>query len=406
MMAKCLGSLLVAGGLLAFPAILTAAPEGEGVHVSYLGEESGVAVNWLSPMSSPVALRYGTEPAALDQRRDSAPVALDGEYVHQVRLTGLQAGTRYYYQIDSGASGVTSRVCSFRTAPAAGQPVTFAVLGDIQVKGHDASWRRAAHWLAGKKPDFCLSLGDQVDKGLQVDQWKGLFADGAALFESTVFMPLIGNHDEYGKTNGLALNPAPYFTLFTLPDNGCPGFSGQWYAFRSGSVSFSILAAYPIREGTVVDVRKVPEQTAWLEATLAGQPSKGWKMAAFHPPVFSTGPHGGDTRWLDELWGRIFERRHVSVVFNGHTHAFEITRPLRAGVPVGDGRGIVYYNGAGITFSSPATGSVLSYAHQQREREPLALIVSATPEKLVLSTWNMADNAVIHEETMVRGPAP
>ena len=100
------------------------------------------------------------------------------------------------------------------------------------------------------------------------------------------------------------------------------------------------------------------------------------------------------------------EQNRVAVVFNGHTHAFEITHPIRQGKCVTDGRGIIYYNGAGVTFSSPATSNIFTAAFQHQEREPLVLLVTATPERLVLSTWNIADNVVIHEQVVMRQAAP
>lgn len=383
-----------------------------GLHATFLDEAGdAVAVSWLSTSAVPASVSYGLEATRLEKCVEATREACGAAFARHARLTGLKPGTRYYYQCREVGGDPSALTGSFRTAAAPDQPVTFAVLGDIQVKGPDARWRYAAQWLAARKLDFCLSLGDQVDKGLQLDQWKALFEDGSPLFESTVFMPLVGNHDEYFEVNAVPLNPELYFRLFLLPENGYRSFTGQWYAFRAGATAFTVLNAYPVREGVPCDVREVPEQKAWLDATLGKQPGKSWKFVAFHPPVFSTGPHGGDTSFLDGLWGRMLERHRVAVVFNGHTHAFEITRPLREGKAVADGRGILYYNGAGISFSSPATGDARSYFWQKSEREPLALIVSVTPEKLVLRTWNMVENAVVHEEVVERrkasaSPAP
>ena len=386
--------------------VVPVSAETEGVHTTFLDDAAtSIGISWLGRDAEAPGVRYGLSPAALELGSVATERSLGAQSLYQAKLTELKPGTTYYYQCRSGESGNVSRVCSFRTAPAAGQPVTFAVLGDIQVKGHDLAWRRAASWIADKKPDFCVSLGDQVDKGLLLDQWKGLFADGAPLFESMVFMPVVGNHDCY-ETNGRELNPALYLQLFQLPENQSPAFSGQWYSFHAGVAAFSMLAAYPARNGTPCDVRKVPEQSAWLETTLSRQSSKDWKFVAFHPPVYSTGPHGGDTVWFNTLWGEILERNRVAIVFNGHTHAFEITHPIRQGKCVTDGRGIIYYNAAGVTFSSPATSNAFTAAFQHQEREPLVLLVTATEERLVLSTWNIADNVVIHEQIVIRQAAP
>ena len=382
----------------------------QGIHVSFCGEDgTDVAVTWFSGGSNQVGVQYGLASGALTEwvRGDAVPAQAGDLFIHRAKLTGLLPGQRYYYRCVTGAPAVTSQVCSFRAAPPAGKPVTFAVLGDIQVKGPDLTWRRAALWLAGKTPDFCLSLGDQVDRGLIPEQWRALLDDGAPLFETTVFMPLIGNHDCYGDDAGVEKDPSLYRLLFPLPDNGCAAFAGQWYAFRAGCASFAMLASYPFRNGETCDVRGVAEQSEWLGRMLAGERRSGWSFAALHPPIHSTGPHGRDTEWYQTLWGGILEATSVAVVFSGHTHAFEITRPLLGGKPVTDGSGGVrYYNAAGITYSGLATGNALTAARAQREREPLALIVTATADRLVLSTWNRLTDSVAQETVIMRERGP
>jgi hypothetical protein len=197
--------------------------------------------------------------------------------------------------------------------------------------------------------------------------------------------------------------PALFFSLFPLPTNGLPAFEGQWYSFRAGVAAFTLLASYPFREKQPCDVRKVPEQTVWLKDTLARNGAGGWSFVGFHPPVYSSGDHGGDTSWYQGLWGDLMEHERVAVVFNGHTHAFEVTHPLRQGKRVNDGSGVVYYNGAGISYSALAKGNERTAARAQQVREPLALLATVTPDRLVLSTWNMESNVVAYETIILRG---
>jgi hypothetical protein len=55
------------------------------------------------------------------------------EFFHNVQLTGLKAGTTYYYQIPAANGTTASQVLSFKTARPAGdhQPLTIAVLNDM-----------------------------------------------------------------------------------------------------------------------------------------------------------------------------------------------------------------------------------------------------------------------------------
>lgn len=394
-------ALLIASGAIAQPDAVI--PAVEGIHASYCSESgTSVAVTWLSVSSNAGSVAFAAASNALVTRvqEGAGPVARGDRFIHRVELRDLAPGTRYYYQCGLGAGAATGPVCSFKTAPPEQQPVTFAVLGDIQVKGRNPAWHRTALWLANKRPDFCLSLGDQVDSGLRLDQWLGLLVDGAPLFESTVFMPLIGNHEVYDGSSKNQRYPSLYLDLFCLPDNGSLEFQGQWYAFRAGCVRIAMLAAYPWRADQACDVRTLPEQGEWLDRTLGKGGSGGWALAALHPPAYSTGPHGGGTRWFQSLWGEVVERHHVAAVFSGHTHAFEITHPLRGGRRVDAGQGIVYYNAAGVAYSALATGNALTEARASREREPLVLIVTASPGRLVFSTWNTVADTVAYETVM------
>ncbi len=72
------------------------------------------------------------------------------------------------------------------------------------------------------------------------------------------------------------------------------------------------------------------EQFAWLGKELAGS-SKPWRIAYFHHPPFSAGPrHRGRLADLAHLH-ELLTRHRVPVVFNGHEHNFQFTRPAATG---------------------------------------------------------------------------
>ena len=69
-----------------------------------------------------------------------------------------------------------------------------------------------------------------------------------------------------------------------------------------------------------------PEQIAWFEKELKGSTSK-WKIPFFHHPLYSSGErHGSDIR-LRESLEPLLLANHVSVVFTGHDHFYERTKP-------------------------------------------------------------------------------
>jgi hypothetical protein len=67
-------------------------------------------------------------------------------------------------------------------------------------------------------------------------------------------------------------------------------------------------------------------QVEWLEKELSGS-KEGWKIPFFHhPPYSSGGRHGSDLRLREEL-EPLFLQHGVSVVFTGHDHFYERTKP-------------------------------------------------------------------------------
>ncbi len=263
--------------------------------------------------------------------------------------------------------------------------LVFAVVGDVQGKGRSDKWRKTSEWLAARKPFLFVPVGDIVDKGLVWSQWEAFFSDAKSLLETSYIMPVIGNHDCY-LDSSKGLKPEVYLQLFDLPDNGCEGYKGYWYAFEAGDAHFSVLCNYPhggpLDEKTAVD--KI--QTEWLDKQLAATEKK-WKFVFFHAPIWSSGPHGGDSVSLAKTWGAAMERRAVDIVFTGHTHAWEITHPLKNGKH-GSG-GTVYYNTGGINYSAKANGADFTRVRQDVEREIRVALVKISGKDAVVSTYNM-----------------
>jgi 3',5'-cyclic AMP phosphodiesterase CpdA len=69
-------------------------------------------------------------------------------------------------------------------------------------------------------------------------------------------------------------------------------------------------------------------QVTWLENSLRMSRAT-WKVACMHHPLYSSGKkHGSETRLRASL-EPLFKRYHVQVVFAGHDHVYERTKPQR-----------------------------------------------------------------------------
>jgi predicted MPP superfamily phosphohydrolase len=69
-----------------------------------------------------------------------------------------------------------------------------------------------------------------------------------------------------------------------------------------------------------------PEQIKWLEEELRTS-SEDWKIAYFHHPLYSSGARHGSDEQLRETLEPLFVKYGVSVVFTGHDHFYERTKP-------------------------------------------------------------------------------
>jgi 3',5'-cyclic AMP phosphodiesterase CpdA len=117
------------------------------------------------------------------------------------------------------------------------------------------------------------------------------------------FYASLGNHDAREQR---------YYKLFNMDGK-------LYYSFNpKAEIRFFAL------ESTYPD----PEQFKWLESELKSSGSK-WKMPYFHHPLYSSGErHGSDLR-LREALEPLFLKYDVSVVFTGHDHFYERTKPQK-----------------------------------------------------------------------------
>jgi len=74
-----------------------------------------------------------------------------------------------------------------------------------------------------------------------------------------------------------------------------------------------------------------PEQITWIENELKST-NDDWKIAFFHHPLYSSGERHGSDIQLRETLEPLFVQYNVSVVFTGHDHFYERTKPQK-GIP-------------------------------------------------------------------------
>ncbi len=312
------GPLWTSGFFVAAPPVVTRGP--------YLqnGSASSITVRWRTDQPPNSRVRFGTAPGSLIFNADDAAVTTE----HIVRLTGLGAGTLYYYSVGSTATTLASGAdFTFQTAPPIGSavPTRIWAIGDSGEGTPAAAVVRDAYqtYTGIRGTNVWLMLGDNAyENGTDAEYQTTMFNMYAQPLRGNVLWPTIGNHD----TAQSATPPTslPYFNIFTLPANGEAGGvasgTNRYYSFDYGSVHFVCLDSMTSSRQTG------SAMLTWLQNDLAATTQK-WVIAYWHHAPYSKGiidsdtdPNSTDMR-SNVL--PILESRGVDLVLCGHSHDYE-----------------------------------------------------------------------------------
>jgi predicted phosphodiesterase len=304
------------------------------------------------------AVEYGPTTTFGKMARPSmTPLSLSSNqlyFKYAANLYNLPFDSEVHYRVKLGDQ--TIRQSSFLTRKTAENPIRFVVVGDT-ASGTRAQ-KRIAYQLGQSNPEFMLIVGDIVYSNGLVREYFSRFWDvynntetsgpevGAPMMQSVPFYGVLGNHD-VGATN-LARFPdglgAFYFfhpprnqprelnaaTPLVGPPERIAAFKDAAglsypalnnYSFDNGPAHFLCLDANPY-----VKVND-PVLQDWIKRDLA-QSQATWKFVFMHQPGIHTSErhyNEQQMRWLSPL----FESNGVDVVFAGHVHNYQRSKPLR-----------------------------------------------------------------------------
>ena len=274
---------------------------------------------------------------------------------HIVQLTGLAPGTRYYYRLLTNGTPVLSTTYfeTFRT-PTDPRPLFFTIVGDFGA-GSSGQTNVASNQNASDPP-LVVTVGDNAyENGTQSDWDNNVFIPQYEnLLRRAVFMPALGNHDlnDVGASNWAN---SVEIKMHLLPRNAPAGQEERYFSFDYGDAHLVILDSNP----PALDAT----QAAWLEADLAATTRK-WKFVFLHHASHSCAngiASFGSNMTVRNLFGPLFEQYGVDVVFEGHDHLYERSKPvdeyLVGGAAGSDGLKTIYVmtGAGGKTLDSPAS---------------------------------------------------
>jgi predicted phosphodiesterase len=201
------------------------------------------------------------------------------------------------------------------TLPNKADSFKFAVLGDFGTGSKEQYQLAAEMKQAHDQYPYTLVIlvGDNLYGSERPQDFKKKFEDPyKPLLDAGVkFYASLGNHDDPQEQRN--------YKLFNMDGK-------RYYSFKPDtkqSVRFFVL------ESSYLE----PQQVAWFEQELKGSNSD-WKIPYFHHPPYSSGERHGSDPQIRSALEPLFLKYNVSVVFTGHDHFYERTKPQK---------GIVYF---------------------------------------------------------------
>ncbi|WP_298220760.1 fibronectin type III domain-containing protein [Flavobacterium sp.] len=289
---------------------------------------NGVTIRWRTDLACTSNVKYGTSVAYGSNISDDS---LTTE--HEITLTGLTPGTKYYYSIGSITESFQGDLKNnFITAPVTGStaPVRIWAIGDFgNGTNNQLNVRNSYVNYTGSTPtNLWIWLGDDAySTGQDAEFQSRVFNQYPEQFKSMPLFPTLGNHDyaDVGYLSASALGTNfPYFANFSLPENGecggVPSNSPKYYSYNYANIHFISIDTYgcPSTEGSPL--------RNWLESDLAANTQR-WTIVYLHYPPYTMGTHNSDTelelKHVRQNIAPLLESYKTDLVLAGHSHVNE-----------------------------------------------------------------------------------
>jgi hypothetical protein len=288
--------------------------------------EDGILVVWDTDAPGEGRVRFFTE--AGESGEAAAPA---GTRRREATLRGLEPGTSYTYRVYSPAGPLSTPggEVEFQLRTPDPHDLRLVVFGDCGTAS--AAQRAVADAIRNESllPDLVMIVGDVIYPPFNDQSYDTrFFAPFAALLPSVPFYALLGNHD-YEHQAG-----RPFLEVFSLPRNGPPGLVPETsYALERAS------AQLVVHDTNVAPSALLQHAVPWHRQL--ARASAHFRLVFQHHALYSSGPNSSvsPTPELRALLAPVYAATGVDVVFNGHDHFYERTRPIDGVVYVTSGAG-------------------------------------------------------------------
>ncbi|SDH21747.1 Por secretion system C-terminal sorting domain-containing protein [Dyadobacter soli] len=325
---------------LTFFSFIAAHAQGTLLRGPYLqvATPTSIIIRWRTDQPSNSMVKVGSSSQSLDKTFTDNAATTE----HEVKVTGLQAETRYYYSIGSQTAVLqTGDHNFFQTAAVAGKPgkYRFGLLGDCGTNSviQDDVRARLMEYLGGNYMNAWLLLGDNAYSFGRDAEYQSNFFNRYKdnLLKQYPLFPSPGNHD-YDNDNPARQDDhkIPYYDVFTMPTQGEaggePSGTESFYSFDYGNVHFLSLDSYGREDNATRLYDTLGKQVQWIKKDLAANQNKDWVVAYWHHPPYSKGSRESDgdpeMAAIRQNFIRILERMGVDLIVCGHSHVYERSR--------------------------------------------------------------------------------
>ncbi|MEO6740774.1 MAG: metallophosphoesterase [Chthoniobacteraceae bacterium] len=350
-------------------------------------DPSKLVVNWETAAPGDSVVEFGTAPSLGERVATAESVTL-----HHVEIPLAKKDVTYHYRVRSGMEA--SAVHQFNGYPS--DELRVAVVADTGYAKQ--SWAAA---VLRENPHLLLSAGDHVPalhSGQPVARENtGAFSrfvtGGAVLFQSTPWMPALGNHDREIRPRGPKPPPEPAYDIEATAFRdffALPGDEWRWhfdvpdFGVRFVALDFSHLSDQGTTWQTCHPFARDGVQFGWYRDLMAG--SREPFVITLYNERNSTvrGLEGGE-------WGRMIAQGTLAITGFGYFGE----RAELSGIP--------FYNtsvsGTGTPYADPKSVVLKS------EDNFMLLTFHRAPARLRVELKNLSGEVLDRKEFRPRGPA-
>jgi 3',5'-cyclic AMP phosphodiesterase CpdA len=301
--------------------------------------DTSATIRWWTFQPATPGIRFWTEEG------DTVQLVLEESgRKHSFQMSSLTPATTYSYQIQINDT-LWSDIAQFRTFPRPGSKDEFVFLAMADTGTLSPGQLALAEHINEEEPALIIHAGDiAYPDGTAAQFTINHFGVYAPILKRVPLFPSPGDHE--WRTN-LA---EPYVDAFEPPGGHASG-SPFYYAFTYGNVRFISLDTSDSEEhAEALDYVGDPSsrQYQWLLVQLSaarGDPGIDWTVVFFHHSPYSAstgfGGHGSHLPTRRAI-APLMDGYRVPLVFSGHDHDYQRSKPIRANQIAEDDDGTVY----------------------------------------------------------------